>query len=81
LAAYPRAVRRFQVETQQCGVAHDPVGRGGGAAVGRDVGVDGRLGLKGGPVLIGRSTVAGDYEAAAKVFEFGEKETGTGLSV
>jgi NAD(P)-dependent dehydrogenase (short-subunit alcohol dehydrogenase family) len=45
------------------------------------VGVDGRLGLQGGPVLIGRSTVACDYEAAAKVFEFGEKETETVLSV
>ena len=45
------------------------------------VGVDGRLGLKGGPVLIGRSVVACDYEAAEKVFEFGEKETGTTLSV
>jgi hypothetical protein len=45
------------------------------------VGVDGRLGLSGGPVLIGRSTVACDYEAAAKVFEFGEKETGTTLPV
>jgi NAD(P)-dependent dehydrogenase (short-subunit alcohol dehydrogenase family) len=45
------------------------------------VGVDGRLGLKGGPVLIGRSAVACDYEAAAKVFEFGEQETGTKLSV
>ncbi|MFZ0228285.1 MAG: SDR family NAD(P)-dependent oxidoreductase [Mycobacterium sp.] len=45
------------------------------------VGVDGRLGLKGGPVLIGRSAVACDYEVAAKVFEFGEKETGTKLPV
>jgi NAD(P)-dependent dehydrogenase (short-subunit alcohol dehydrogenase family) len=45
------------------------------------VGVDGRLGLKGGPVLVGRSAVACDYEAAAKVFEFGEKETGTVFSV
>ncbi len=45
------------------------------------VGVDGRLGLKGGPVLIGRSALAADYETAAKVFEFGEKETGTTLSV
>ena len=45
------------------------------------VGVDGRLGLKGGPVLIGRSTVACDYEAAARVWEFGEKETGTVFSV
>ena len=45
------------------------------------VGVEGRLGLKGGPVLIGRSAVACDYETAAKVFEFGEKETGTSLPV
>ena len=45
------------------------------------VGIDGRLGLKGGPVLTGRSAVACDYEAAAKVFEFGEKETGTSLPV
>jgi len=43
------------------------------------VGVAGRLGLKGGPVLIGRSALATDYETAAKVFEFGEKETGTTL--
>jgi NAD(P)-dependent dehydrogenase (short-subunit alcohol dehydrogenase family) len=45
------------------------------------VGVDGRLGLSGGPVLTGRSTVACDYQAAAKVFEFAEKETGTSLPV
>ncbi|HEY2448367.1 MAG TPA: SDR family NAD(P)-dependent oxidoreductase [Mycobacterium sp.] len=45
------------------------------------VGVDGRLGLKGGPVLIGRSPLACDYEIAAKVVEFGEKETGTSLPV
>ena len=45
------------------------------------VGVDGRLGLKGGPVLIGRSALGCDYEVAAKVFEFGEQETGTTLSV
>ena len=45
------------------------------------VGIDGRLGLQGGPVLIGRSALACDYEIAAKVFEFGEKETGTTLSV
>jgi NAD(P)-dependent dehydrogenase (short-subunit alcohol dehydrogenase family) len=43
------------------------------------VGVEGRLGLKGGPVLIGRSAVACDYEAAAKLFEFAEKETTTTL--
>jgi NAD(P)-dependent dehydrogenase (short-subunit alcohol dehydrogenase family) len=45
------------------------------------VGVDGRFGLRGGPVLIGRSAVACDYDAAAKVFEFAEKETGTTLPV
>jgi NAD(P)-dependent dehydrogenase (short-subunit alcohol dehydrogenase family) len=45
------------------------------------VGVEGRLGLKGGPVLIGRSALAADYEVAGKVFEFGEKDTGTTSSV
>jgi NAD(P)-dependent dehydrogenase (short-subunit alcohol dehydrogenase family) len=45
------------------------------------VGVDGRLGFRGGPVLIGRSVVACDYAAAAKVFEFAEKETGTELLI
>ncbi len=45
------------------------------------VGVDGRLGLRGGPVLTGRSTLACDYEAAAKVWEFAERETGTALPV
>jgi hypothetical protein len=45
------------------------------------VGVDGRLGLSGGPVLIGRSPLACNYEVAAEVFKFGEKETGTNLSV
>ena len=45
------------------------------------VGIDGRLGLKGGPVLAGRSALACDYETAAKVFEFGEKETATSLPV
>jgi NAD(P)-dependent dehydrogenase (short-subunit alcohol dehydrogenase family) len=45
------------------------------------VGVDGRLGLRGGPVLIGRSAVACDYDAAAKVWEFAERETGTRLPV
>jgi NAD(P)-dependent dehydrogenase (short-subunit alcohol dehydrogenase family) len=45
------------------------------------VGIDGRLGLKGGPVLVGRSALACNYEVAAKVFEFGEKETGTTSSV
>jgi NAD(P)-dependent dehydrogenase (short-subunit alcohol dehydrogenase family) len=45
------------------------------------VGIDGRWGLKGSPVLIGRSAVACDYEAAAGVFAFAEKETGTTLPV
>ena len=45
------------------------------------VGIDGRWGLKGGPVLIGRSALACDYQAAAGVFEFAEKETGTTLPV
>jgi NAD(P)-dependent dehydrogenase (short-subunit alcohol dehydrogenase family) len=45
------------------------------------VGIDGRWGLKGGPVLIGRSAVACDYEAAARLVEFAEKETGTSLPV
>lgn len=45
------------------------------------VGVDGRLGLRGGPVLTGRSAVACDYDAAAAVWEFAERETGTALFV
>ncbi len=45
------------------------------------VGVDGRLGLRGAPVLIGRSAVACDYELAGKVVEFAERETGTRLPV
>jgi NAD(P)-dependent dehydrogenase (short-subunit alcohol dehydrogenase family) len=44
------------------------------------VGVSGRLGLRGGPVLIGRSPVACDYAAAAQFVQFAEKETGTTLS-
>jgi len=43
------------------------------------VGVDGIRGLRGGPVLIGRSTTACDYDAAARVWEFAERETGTTL--
>jgi NAD(P)-dependent dehydrogenase (short-subunit alcohol dehydrogenase family) len=43
------------------------------------VGVDGRFGLRGGPVLIGRSPLACDYDVAAKVWEFAERETGTTL--
>lgn len=45
------------------------------------VGVDGRFGLRGGPVLIGRSAVACDYEIAADVVEFAERETGTVIPV
>jgi NAD(P)-dependent dehydrogenase (short-subunit alcohol dehydrogenase family) len=45
------------------------------------VGVDGVRGLRGAPVLIGRSTLACDYDAAARVWEFGERETGTTLSL
>jgi NAD(P)-dependent dehydrogenase (short-subunit alcohol dehydrogenase family) len=43
------------------------------------VGVSGRMGLRGGPVLIGRSELACDYDAAAQLVEFAEKETGTTL--
>jgi NAD(P)-dependent dehydrogenase (short-subunit alcohol dehydrogenase family) len=45
------------------------------------VGIDGRWGLRGAPVMIGRSAVACDYEAAARLVEFAEKETGTTLAV
>ncbi|MCV7046052.1 SDR family NAD(P)-dependent oxidoreductase [Mycobacterium frederiksbergense] len=45
------------------------------------VGVEGRFGLRGGPVLIGRSALACDYATAARVFQFAEHETGTTLPV
>ena len=45
------------------------------------VGIDGRWGLKGGPVMIGRSAVACDYDAAERMVEFAENETGTTLPV
>lgn len=45
------------------------------------VGVEGRFGLRGGPVLIGRSALACDYATAARVVQFAEHETGTALSV
>ena len=45
------------------------------------VGVAGRLGLRGDPVLIGRSVVACDYDAAARLVAFAEQETGTTLEV
>ncbi|OBA83293.1 dehydrogenase [Mycolicibacterium elephantis] len=43
------------------------------------VGIDSRLGLKGGPTLSGRAAVACDYESAARLWEFAERETGTTL--
>ncbi|TPG33169.1 SDR family NAD(P)-dependent oxidoreductase [Mycolicibacterium hodleri] len=45
------------------------------------VGIDSRLGLKGGPTLSGRAAGACDYEVAARLIAFAEKETGTALSV
>lgn len=45
------------------------------------VGCDGRLGLKGGPTLSGRSANACDYDDAQKLWEFAESETGTSLPV
>jgi NAD(P)-dependent dehydrogenase (short-subunit alcohol dehydrogenase family) len=45
------------------------------------VGVTGRMGLRGGPVLIGRSEAACDYDTAAALVDFAEKETGTALPV
>ena len=45
------------------------------------VGVTGRFGMRGGPVLIGRSALACDYDAAARVVAFAETATGTALSV
>jgi NAD(P)-dependent dehydrogenase (short-subunit alcohol dehydrogenase family) len=45
------------------------------------VGVSGRFGLRGGPVLIGRSVLACDYDTAARLVAFAENETGTRLAV
>ena len=45
------------------------------------VGIDSRFGLKGGPTLSGRTANACDYEDAARLWEFAERETGTTLSV
>lgn len=45
------------------------------------VGIDGRLGFKGGPTLSGRAPVACDYEDARTLWEFAERETGTTLSI
>jgi len=45
------------------------------------VGVTGRFGLRGGPVLIGRTPLACDYDTAARLVAFAEHETGTTLEV
>jgi NAD(P)-dependent dehydrogenase (short-subunit alcohol dehydrogenase family) len=45
------------------------------------VGIDSRLGLKGGPTLSGRAATACDYDDARRLWEFAEKETGTTLPV
>lgn len=45
------------------------------------VGVSGRLGFTGGPVLIGRSELACDYDTAAQLVAFAATETGTSLPV
>jgi len=45
------------------------------------VGVTGRFGLRGGPVLIGRAPLACDYDTAARLVTFAERETGTTLEV
>jgi NAD(P)-dependent dehydrogenase (short-subunit alcohol dehydrogenase family) len=50
-------------------------------APGSYVGIDGRLGFKGRPTLAGRAAKACDYEAARRLWEFAEKETGTTLHV
>ncbi|CAM3201850.1 dehydrogenase [Mycobacterium intermedium] len=44
------------------------------------IGVSGRGGLRGHPVFIGRSVVAGDYDTAAQLVAFAEAETGTALA-
>jgi NAD(P)-dependent dehydrogenase (short-subunit alcohol dehydrogenase family) len=45
------------------------------------VGVSGRFGLRGGPVLIGRTALACDYDTAARLVAFAERETGTKLEI
>lgn len=45
------------------------------------VGVSGRFGLRGGPVLIGRTPLACDYDTAARLVAFAERETGTKLEI
>jgi NAD(P)-dependent dehydrogenase (short-subunit alcohol dehydrogenase family) len=45
------------------------------------IGYEGPFGLKGPLVMLGRTALAGDYEAAARLVDFAEKETGTTLPV
>ncbi len=45
------------------------------------IGVSGRFGMRGGPVPIGRTAVASDYDAAARLVTFAEAETGTKLDL
>ena len=45
------------------------------------IGYDGPFGFQGPLVMLGRTALAGDYDVAAQVFEFAEKETGTTLPV
>jgi hypothetical protein len=45
------------------------------------IGYRSSLGLKGPLEMLGRSAVAGDYDVAARLVEFAEKETGTTLPV
>ena len=45
------------------------------------IGYDGPFGLRGPLVMLGRTALAGDYDVAARLFEFAEKETGTTLPV
>jgi NAD(P)-dependent dehydrogenase (short-subunit alcohol dehydrogenase family) len=45
------------------------------------IGYEGVLGMKGPLVMLGRTALAGDYDVAAKLVDFAEKETGTTLPV
>ena len=45
------------------------------------VGVSGRFGLRGGPVLIGRTELACDYDTAARLVAFAEKATSTTMEI
>ncbi|BCZ25561.1 dehydrogenase [Mycobacterium senriense] len=45
------------------------------------VGVSGRFGLRGGPVLTGRTALACDYDTAGRLVAFAERETGTTMEV